>query len=75
MRLLTVAVLLSLSLAGCGGESADPVGNPAVLERIAGMEDCAELQREFDTADAGSGEAATAYMRAADARMRAVGCY
>lgn len=83
---LTVLACL-LAVAGCGGgdSGAEPrPGSPDVYERIAGLEDCAALQEEFDTAsanhdraEAGSeqAEAATAYMQAADERMREVGCY
>lgn len=74
MRTLLAAGGVVLILAGCSAP-AEPVGNPEVLERIGGMEDCTALQQEFDTADASSGEAATAYMKAADERMREVGCY
>ena len=60
-------------------------GSPAVYQRIAGLRDCAALQKEFDTAAAtGDRERAasridmarlsTSYMDAADARMRQLGC-
>lgn len=72
----TAAVLLlTVALAGCSAAVEERPGNPDVYERIGGMEDCAELQREFDTADAHGGETSTAYMKAADERMREVGCY
>lgn len=49
--------------------------------RIASLTDCAQLQREFDLAEATHqrggtwGPIGTAYMQAADTRMRQVGCY
>jgi hypothetical protein len=62
-----------------------PPGDQAVYARIAGMTDCAALQKEFDTAatnhdaDLKRGtldlaKISTAYMQAAQDRMRAVGC-
>lgn len=83
-----VALLTSLLLAttACGGGSdADPQpGNPAVYERIESMTDCDELQGEFDIAmdnverypaGADQRKAPMAYAKAADERMRNVGCY
>jgi hypothetical protein len=52
---------------GRGVDSADPV-----ITRINFETDCATLQGEFDRA---SGNRRVDWMRAADARMRAVGCY
>jgi outer membrane PBP1 activator LpoA protein len=81
---LAITALLAASLAaGC---SKDRPGNPEVYERIARTTDCAQLQHEFDTAEANQkrdlargavdqAEASTAYMDAADKRMREVGCY
>lgn len=74
-RILALALLGAALLAGCGNTAPAPAphpGNPAVYERIAASSDCAALQREFDTAEA---NAQSAYMAAADARMRKVGCY
>lgn len=79
--------ILAIALAGCAATptaAPTPVGNPAVYERIANTTDCAELQAEFDTAEAahqraeaGSIDAdiAVAYMKAADAQMEKAGCY
>jgi hypothetical protein len=56
-------------------------GNPDVYTRIAALTSCPDLQHEFDLAEAthrrgGSwGPIGTAYMRAADTRMRTIGCY
>ena len=55
-------------------------GSPAVYERIAAMSDCDLLQNQFDTAmdsvERGyQGGWTIAYADAADARMRAIGCY
>jgi hypothetical protein len=63
-------------LAGCGSEP----GNPDVYARINAMTDCAELQREFDQADANRSlptddDIPIAYMKAADERMDEIGCY
>lgn len=58
-----------LTLAGCGSGRE---GNPDVYDRIARLDDCDALQREFDIADDNNN---TDYMRAADARMQELGCY
>jgi peptidyl-tRNA hydrolase len=61
-------------------------GNPKVYARIEAMTDCGQLQEQFDIAEANQfrdidrgrtdlAEASTAYMQAADERMREVGCY
>jgi hypothetical protein len=72
------------ALTACGSTTEDRPGDPGVYERIAASEDCAALQKEFDTAsanhdraEAGSdqGGGAPAYMKAADERMGEVGCY
>jgi hypothetical protein len=52
---------------GHGGGTANPV-----ITRINSEVDCTALQGEFDTAEQNRH---TDYMQAADARMRAVGCY
>lgn len=56
-----------------------PTHTNPVIDRINSSTDCAALQAEFDRADAnrslGSGELSISYMKAADARMKAVGCY
>ena len=69
-----LAAAVALSACSSGGE-ADRPGSPEVYERIAGLEDCAALQQEFDTAEANGGETGTAYMKAADERMQELGCY
>jgi hypothetical protein len=96
-RLALVLLLLAACSSDSDVEQIDPPpmggrgfldrpGNAAVYERIAAETDCAELQKEFDTAeanhdrDSGTGkttaaEIDTSYMEVADARMRAVGCY
>lgn len=70
--------------AGGANQAAPLIGNPAVYQRIASESDCGALQAEFDTAGADHDRAvpgseaalwSTAYMEAADARMKAVGCY
>lgn len=78
---LTLAACVALS--GCNKSAPAKPGDPEVYKRIAATKDCAELQREFDTASANHDraatgvqrETATAYMTAADERMREVGCY
>lgn len=78
---LTLAACVALS--GCNKSTPAKPGDPEVYKRIAATKDCAELQREFDTASANHDraatgvqrETATAYMTAADERMREVGCY
>ena len=86
---MTTSRWVALTLAACvalsGGNKSTPAkpGDPEVYKRIAATKDCAELQREFDTASANHDraatgvqrETATAYMTAADERMREVGCY
>jgi len=87
---LLVAVALSVAVgpgpSGPGGRprpadapavsNPDRPGNPAVYARIEAETDCAALQREFDTAEAGPArEWKVPYMEGADARMREVGCY
>lgn len=74
-RALIIAAVLAL--AACGSDPApapvhdDPASSPA-LERIRQLDDCVLLQAEFDTADANGN---VTFMRAADARMAALGCY
>ena len=75
MKRLLAAVAL-VALAACGDDAAqpvhtDPASNPA-LERIRQLDDCGQLQVEFDTADANGN---VTFMRAADARMQSLGCY
>lgn len=81
-----LALLTALAaLAACSSPPAEErPGNPQVYERITSTEDCALLQREFDTAaennersEPGTGqyEGTLDYMKAADERMRQVGCY
>ena len=84
MRRVAAFVLAALTVMACtpgtlatvgpGGESRP--GNPDVYERIESETDCAALQEEFDTAEAGPpSEWKVPYMEAADARMRELGCY
>jgi hypothetical protein len=84
MRKALILLTAVAALTACGSTTEDRPGDPGVYERIAGLNDCDALQGEFDTADAnhqraeGGSEqarAATAYMKAADERMREVGCY
>jgi hypothetical protein len=90
MRTTLIALALTFGVTACSAPAEEApapeetVGNPAVYERINGLTDCAELQKEFDTAsthndgaEPGTDEyrATTAYMEAADARMQEVGCY
>lgn len=81
--------LIVLVMSSCSAATPAPTprpGSSAVYERIAALTDCPSLQREFDTADANgkrdreAGRAeqaawATAYMRAADERMKSLKCY
>lgn len=80
---LAIILGIVLMVANGGGSSSERPGTPAVYDRIASETDCAILQGEFDTAEAGHSRAAagstaakiaTSYMQAADERMRAVGC-
>jgi hypothetical protein len=88
-RSLPLLTLAAVVLTGCGGEPsledyADEYGgNTAVYERIAGLDNCAALQREFDTASANNERAESGtsqhketlgYMTAAQDRMESVGC-
>jgi hypothetical protein len=78
MRKIITALALGLTLAACSGQAEEKPGNPAVYQRIEQTTDCAQLQKEFDTAnknhDRTGDPAATGYMVAADERMKAVGC-
>ena len=76
-KLSALVLTFSLLLTACG--SSPPPSNPApddasriVLSRINSLTDCNALQREFDIADSNN---RVDYMKAADARMSAVGCY
>jgi len=87
MRRVLAALAASIVIVACGGASpAARPGSSAVYERIAALTDCRALQQEFDTADAnqrrdlaaGRTEQATwstAYMKAADERMKTLKCY
>lgn len=68
MKHSVACLVLIVTLSGCGSKE----GNPDVYNRIASLTDCSELQREFDIADSNN---QTDYMKAADERMREVGCY
>lgn len=80
--LVAGAVILGVatSRSDTDGVTARP-GNPQVYADIATETDCAELQASFDRAEATHqrggtwGPIGTAYMGAADDRMREVGCY
>lgn len=76
-KALTLLTTLA-ALTACGGTTeagGDRPGSPAVYDRIAGLTDCAQVQQEFDTAETNGGEAGTAYMKAADERMKELDCY
>lgn len=78
---LALTVLIVLALA-CGSSAptlkttADFVkefgGNPDVYDRILKMTDCPALQDEFNIAEENTN---IGYMKAADQRMREIGCY
>jgi hypothetical protein len=82
-------VLVLILLTACGSQNDGNYideygGSSAVYQRIATETDCAALQAEFDQAAANNDAAdpgtsqhrqTTGYMRAADDRMREVGCY
>jgi hypothetical protein len=80
-RLLVVLALVT----ACGGPGDDErPGSAAVYDEIETSADCAALQETFDRASAnhdraqpGSAERrwTRGYMRAADDRMRSIGCY
>lgn len=72
MRTVPILILV-LSAAACGSSPpADPPVSPAVFERIEAMDRCPDLQEEFDVAEShGNAEV----MRAADDRMREIGCH
>lgn len=84
MRQALILLTALAALTACVSAPAERPGSQAVYDRIDGLTDCTQLQTEFDTAsanydraEAGSSQAlaATAYMKAADARMKEVGCY
>jgi hypothetical protein len=87
---VVLAASAAALLAGCGEGGSDGggdrPGSPEVYARIESLTDCRELQREFDVADENHGiqsdegdltmmRISTSYMKAADERMRALGCY
>jgi hypothetical protein len=85
MKRTITALALGLTLTACGGSPAERRGDPEVYARIESMDDCKQLQRQFDVfvkhhdhdLEHGRLDEAqddTAYMDAADARMKAVGC-
>lgn len=88
MRRLTtsaVALLVLLPLGACNNPPAAEVrpGNPDTYARLEGLTSCEELDRELgtfldvrDAAAPGSERAtvALAYAKAADERMRSLGC-
>jgi hypothetical protein len=78
--LVAAGVVVAGVLGGCSSGSANHPGNPDVYARINAMTYCAAPQQEFDQADANRSISSdpsiqTAYMEAADARMKEVGCY
>lgn len=74
--LWAVAVLAVVVLGIIGGtRDEERPGSPAEYRRIESLTDCGELQAAFDEAESGGSDAAASYMRAADDRMRALGCY
>jgi hypothetical protein len=77
--LLVAGLLLLGSLAACGG---DPSSDP-VLNRIASLEDCGQVQQEFDTAAASNDratpgteqhEVTLGYMQAAQDQLDELNC-
>lgn len=79
-RFLACVGAAALVLLGCSEEQP---GSAAVYDRIAGLDDCAALQQEFDTASASrdraepgseQAEAALSYMEAANDRLQELGC-
>lgn len=75
-RILTAAAV-ALLLASCSSSSDDMPADASqgVVDRIEALDDCDQLQAEFDQADENGGEVGTFYMETADARMREAGCY
>lgn len=89
--MVVIALSVGLVACGGGDDgSTDQPGSPEVYARIAAETDCQILQDEFDRAadnfdravaadePAGEGterEWTVAYMKAADERMAAIGCY
>ncbi len=73
-NVLAATAVVAMIVGGCGTtpDRNEPPSNDIVLDRIASMSDCDDLQRQFDIAD---GNGRVDYMRAADARLKAVGCY
>jgi hypothetical protein len=87
-RRYLATVLAGLALAGCSSPEQGPTagpGDPDVYKTIASLHSCKVLREQFDLAertsrragrslDASWSEIGIAYMEAADARMREVGC-
>ena len=76
-RILVAAVAAAVLLIGCSSDQPPANSNTnqtsdIVFDRINSLTDCDELQHQFDIADSNN---QVDYMKAADARMRAVGCY
>lgn len=81
MRLIAALALL---LVACADPPPEQLGNPEVYTRIDTTSDCPTLQREFDVAmtnaearEPGNEQRkiSLAYAKAADARLKEVGCY
>lgn len=75
--LICLVAVVAIGLAGCA--SSQP-GSPDVYARINAMTDCVALQHEFDQADENRAISSdpsiqTSYMKAANNRMRELGCY
>lgn len=84
LALVALAITVPIMVLGArsGGESQP--GSPAVYAEISASSDCAWLQTSFDQASENNDRApagssafdwSLGYMRAADERMEAVGCY
>jgi len=90
-RLLIALLVLWLAMLACGSSAPKTAndyfkeygGNLDVYNRIMSLSDCADLQKEFDTAyenslrDAGTPKFkwSEGYMKASDDRMKELGCY
>jgi hypothetical protein len=84
MRRMIMLAAFAISVSGCAEAAGPRPGEAAVYDRITSETNCESLQAEFDQAMSNVGArpsgdslrtTSLAYAKAADARMRSLGCY